>query len=266
MSRHLLYNIGALLSLLPAALAHLRGEARRDTVHWLLLGVAAAGTTAWAVSLTGVSWHTGFSIALWVSIAASLVVFILVSAVSDQAWRLTPLLFPYLFALGVIATIWAQAAGRPLAEGAPAGWLRVHIVVAVLTYALMTLGAVAGFAVVLQERALKRKRIGAINRILPSVADGERLEMGLLTAGEVVLAVGLLSGVAIEYLETGRLLILDHKTVLSLLAFALVGGLLIAHRRAGLRGRRAARYVLVAYLLITLAYPGVKFVTDVLMV
>ena len=30
-------------------------------------------------------------------------------------------------------------------------------------------------------------------------------------------------------------------------------------------GRRAARYVLVAYLLLTLGYPGVKFVTDVLL-
>jgi ABC-type uncharacterized transport system permease subunit len=37
------------------------------------------------------------------------------------------------------------------------------------------------------------------------------------------------------------------------------------HYRSGLRGRRAARVVLVAYLLLTLAYPGVKFVTDVLL-
>jgi len=31
------------------------------------------------------------------------------------------------------------------------------------------------------------------------------------------------------------------------------------------RGRQAARGILLAYLLLTLAYPGVKFVTDVLM-
>ena len=41
--------------------------------------------------------------------------------------------------------------------------------------------------------------------------------------------------------------------------------LLIADRRTGVRGRRAARYVLLAYLLLTLAYPGVKFVTDVVL-
>jgi ABC-type uncharacterized transport system permease subunit len=41
--------------------------------------------------------------------------------------------------------------------------------------------------------------------------------------------------------------------------------LLILHHYSGLRGRRAARLVLLAYLLLTLAYPGVKFVTDILL-
>ena len=43
-----------------------------------------------------------------------------------------------------------------------------------------------------------------------------------------------------------------------------IGLLLWLHRRGGLSSRRGARYVLLAYLLLTLAYPGVKFVTDVL--
>jgi ABC-type uncharacterized transport system permease subunit len=34
--------------------------------------------------------------------------------------------------------------------------------------------------------------------------------------------------------------------------------------RTGVRGRQSARYVLLAYLLLTLGFPGVKFVTDVL--
>jgi ABC-type uncharacterized transport system permease subunit len=43
-----------------------------------------------------------------------------------------------------------------------------------------------------------------------------------------------------------------------------IAALLAAHYRTGIRGRRAARYMLLGYLLLTLAYPGVKFVTDVL--
>ena len=64
--------------------------------------------------------------------------------------------------------------------------------------------------------------------------------------------------------EDGRFIDFDHKSLLSILAFVVIGALLYAHRRTGVRGRRAASYVLLAYLLLTLAYPGVKFVTDVL--
>jgi ABC-type uncharacterized transport system permease subunit len=52
--------------------------------------------------------------------------------------------------------------------------------------------------------------------------------------------------------------------VLTLAAFVVIAVLLLAQRWAGMRGRRAARLVLLGYLLLTLGYPGVKFVTDVL--
>jgi ABC-type uncharacterized transport system permease subunit len=70
---------------------------------------------------------------------------------------------------------------------------------------------------------------------------------------------------AAEYFERGRLLVLDHKTTLSIAAFVAIALLLAAHRFTGIRGQQAARGILLAYLLLTLAYPGVKFVTDVLM-
>ena len=64
---------------------------------------------------------------------------------------------------------------------------------------------------------------------------------------------------------TGAVLVFDHKTILTIATFVVIGALLIAHFRSGIRGRRAARIVLVAYLLLTLGYPGVKFVTEVLL-
>ncbi len=97
------------------------------------------------------------------------------------------------------------------------------------------------------------------------MADAERLELGLLLASEIVLGVGILTGMANEYFDRGVVLTFDHKTVLTVVGFLVIGLLLIAHYQVGLRGRRAARIVLVGYLLVTLGYPGVKFVTDVLL-
>ena len=97
------------------------------------------------------------------------------------------------------------------------------------------------------------------------MADCEHLVVRLLVIAEGILAAGLATGMASLYLEKGALLAFDHKTVLTIASFLVLAGLLIGHFRAGVRGRQAARYVLVGYLLLTLGYPGVKFVTEVLL-
>jgi ABC-type uncharacterized transport system permease subunit len=186
--------------------------------------------------------------------------------VEKPSWRLTPILVPVLFLLGLFATVWQSDRGRPLAAAVSAGWLDAHIVFAILTYGLITLGAVAGIAVLVQEQALKSKRRGRLSRHLPAVADAERAEVRLLIGAELVLALGLLSGAGAELLLSHSMMPLDHKIGFSLAAFVVLAAVLLMRWQAGMRGRRAARWALLAYLLLTLAYPGVKFVTDVLMV
>jgi ABC-type uncharacterized transport system permease subunit len=186
------------------------------------------------------------------------------AALTREGWKLAPLLLPYLILLGFAALVWQHAPERPLKTAGHSAWLWAHVAISVATYALATLAAVAGLGVFLQERALKNRRPGALTHHLPSVADGEALLIGLLLAAGAILLVGIITGASIQYLNTGAPLRFDHKTVLSLTSFAVIAALLAAHYRTGIRGRRAARYMLLGYLLLTLAYPGVKFVTDVL--
>ncbi len=259
----LIYGLSALAALVPAWLFVLRGG-ERVPLYWLLLAVALAGPGVWAAAQIAGHWQTGFSTALWLIIAASLVVFAGVAGVSRSAWRLTPLLIPYLLVLGVLAMIWQASPGRPLSGAAPGSWLVAHIAVSVLTYALITIGAIAGLAVLLQERALKARRPTGFTHRLPAIAEAERLEISLLAAGEAVLGMGLLTGFATLYAGTGAVIVPDHKTIFAVVAFVVIAVLLVLHRLLGVRGRKAARLTLAGYLCITLAYPGVKFVTDVL--
>jgi ABC-type uncharacterized transport system permease subunit len=128
------------------------------------------------------------------------------------------------------------------------------------------LSAVASLAVLLQERALKHRQGGGrLADVLPPLTAAERLEFGLLAAAEAVLGLGILTGAASEWFASEELIGLGHKTVFAILAFLVIGGLLVAHRFTGLRGRRAARLALLAWLLLTLAYPGVKLVTDLIL-
>jgi ABC-type uncharacterized transport system permease subunit len=268
MSASFLMSLSALAALVPAAIAPVARPANaapRDGLYWLLLAIACVGPAAWVAVEQAAAWRTGVAAALWLSIAVSVILFAIVAALMPVARRLTPLLLGYLFCLGLLATIWLHAPERPLSGLAPGAWLQAHILVAVVAYGLVTLAAVAGIGVALQERALRAKRPNSFTRHLPSVADGEALLVKLLVAGEVILAVALVTGMTLGWSEHGQLLRPDHKTVLSLATFVVIGVLLIAHHRGGLSGRRIARYGLVAYLLLTLAYPGVKFVTDVLL-
>jgi ABC-type uncharacterized transport system permease subunit len=267
MSTSFVLSLSALAALVPAAFAPAmprRGEGGQGAIFWALLAVAAAGPVALVAVQQGAAWRTGVAAALWLAIAVTMVLFVVLAAVQPVARRLAPLLLGYLFVLGALATLWLNEPERPLTGLAPAGWLQAHILVSVLAYGLLTLAAVAGAAVVVQERALKAKRPTAFTRTLPAVAEGETLQERLLAASAVVLAIAVVTGAALSWRETGVLLQLDHKTVLVLATLVVIVALLWLHFRQGLSGRRAARYILVAYLLLTLGYPGVKFVTDVL--
>ncbi|MDA1324368.1 MAG: cytochrome c biogenesis protein CcsA [Proteobacteria bacterium] len=260
-----LLSISALIALIPAAILPFRGSGRRDALFWLLLGVALAGPLVWLLLAFGTGWRTGLAPALWLTVATVLVFFGLIALVSREGFRLSALLFPYLILLGLIATAALDRSGQPMVGGAaPAGWVYLHIVVSLETYAVLTLAAIAGVSTFLQDRALKNKKATTLTRVLPTLSAGESLELKLLGLTAGILGIGLLTGMVVQYLDTGVFLVMSHKTLLSFATFAIVIILLWVRWRTGLRGRKAARVVLFAYLLLTLAYPGVKFVSDVL--
>ncbi|MSO92735.1 MAG: hypothetical protein EXQ86_04950 [Rhodospirillales bacterium] len=263
MTQDVLFSASAILALLPACATGMRRNIARDSVFWASLALAVLGPLTWSIVRMDGAWRADLSTTLWVTVSASMVVFAVVSVVTREGWRLLPLIAGYLGALGVIAMLWQNAPDRPLAGGGT--WIHLHIAVSIATYALLTVGAIAALAAFLHERSLKAKRGSNLSRWLPSVADSERLVVRLLVMGQVVLAVGLASGMAVRWGEHRTLLVLDHKTILTIAAFLVNGALLVLHYRWGVRGRQAARLVLLGYLLLTLGYPGVKFVTDVIL-
>lgn len=263
---NVLLSFSALASLLPASFQALfRSTPSRDGVFWLFLSIAVAGPLGWVVFHSSGTWNTGLGAALWVTVAVTMMIYAIVAAVTRHGWRLAPLLAPYMLILGGIATVWEKTPGQPMiADSAGGAWIGVHIAMSVTTYALVTLAAVAALAAWLKERALKRKKPTTLTNLLPSVTDSEALLVNLLKVGEGVLAIGLATGLALQYRETGHVFAVTHKTLLSLTAFLVIGGLLLCHYSVGMRGRLIVRVMLLAYLLLTLGYPGVKFVTDVL--
>ena len=261
----LLASLVALSCLLPASLQPWLANPRRDWRFWGGLALAVAGSLGWSFAqLTG-RWPTALAADLWITISVSLVLYALVSAVNRQAWRLAVLMLPYMLLLAILACLSASHEGAALNQGAPAAWIDSHILVSLATLGLLTLAAAAALACFIQARALKSKRPTRLSRLLPSVNDSEKLYETLLILSQVILAAGVATGMATQFFESGRLLVLDHKTLFSLLAFALIFLLIGGRRWGGVRGQWAVRVALLAYSFILLGFFGVKFVKQVLL-
>lgn len=89
----------------------------------------------------------------------------------------------------------------------------------------------------------------------------ERLTFRFVEAGFAVLTATLLLGVvtATQWRQD------IHKTVFSLLAWAVFAALLVGRRQRGWRGHRATRWLYAGTLLLLLAYAGSRFVFEVLL-
>lgn len=258
---------------LPVVL-FLRPAPARDGWFWLLIALATAGPIG-AVGLpqaeaigsgTPAHWNADLPAALWLSIATTMIVFTAQAAVLREGWRVFPVLAAYLVPLGALATLWRSLPERGMAGGWGATpWIPIHVAASLATYALVSVAAAAAVAGLLTDAGIRRRWRGRWLRALPSVADSDDLAFRLLALGQIVLGVGVASGLAIQYTLSGSLLALNHKTVLTLAAFGVVGLLLVAYRLGGVGGRRGASLILLGQVLLTLGYLGVKVVREVLL-
>lgn len=252
-------------AVVPALLFGLRQRPGIDSTFWMVCGMTCIAPAYAVFARSHGEWQIDFATSIWVTMSATSALFLIFASIVRDTWRLTPLFAGYMMVLAVIGFAWQHTPAVAMDDTVGNQWLVLHIGFAVVTYALVTLGAIAGLAAFIQERALKNKTKPLLEGRLPAITDCDRLVTVFLTVGEIVLGLGLISGIALNVSSGHDLLTPDHKTVFTIGAFVIIGGLLISQAKYGLRGRKAARVVLLAYLLLTLGYPGVKFVTDVLL-
>lgn len=138
----------------------------------------------------------------------------------------------------------------------PESWqIGLHGIIALLAYSTLSVASVVAIMLAVQEHALRRHRPLPFLQSLPLTLT-ESLLFQLIGAGFALLTLTLLTGILfVEDLFAQHLV---QKTVLSVAAWVVFGGLLLARLRFGLRGRRAAWWTLTGMLLLLVAYFGSK--------
>ena len=147
------------------------------------------------------------------------------------------------------------------AAGIGMSWqVRAHILLALFSYSLLTVGAIVAVYALLQERRLQTAKITAFNQLFAPLETTERLLIGLLAAGFAGLTLAIASGSSfVNDLSEQHLV---HKFGLSLLAWLIFGILLAGRFLAGWRGRRAVKLYLWGFGTLCLAYFGSRAILE----
>ncbi len=135
-----------------------------------------------------------------------------------------------------------------------------HLLLSLLAYAILTLATIHAVMHLLLDRALKRKKIGPIVHAMPSLLEVEAHMYAQVGSATWILALGIFSGLIWQWEAFGHFNMLSHKVILSLFSWVGLVALLGFRRRSGWQSRRAGWMVIAAYVLLLLAYFGVRVV------
>jgi ABC-type uncharacterized transport system permease subunit len=176
------------------------------------------------------------------------------------------LYFILLAAAAVCAPLPAFFAGRVGPDPVSFAF-RLHLVAGMLAYSLFTVAMLHALLIARVENRLHEASArldGPLGR-LPPLLSLERLVFGLIGAAFAVLTVTLALGITYSESFIGRPMRFEHKTVFAVLSWLIFGLLLAGRWRYGWRGRTALRWTVSGFVALMLAYPGSRFVLEVLL-
>jgi ABC-type uncharacterized transport system permease subunit len=146
-------------------------------------------------------------------------------------------------------------------------WLPLHGAFGVAAYGLLAVATVHAW-LMRRAEAQMRAALGSHDAgVGLPLMTLERLMFGFVLASFVLLTGTLLAGWLFgeDLYGAGNAWRWNHKTIFSVLAWSLMGLLLLGRWQWGWRGKRAARFVYGSAVLLLLAYVGSRFVLEVLL-
>jgi len=141
--------------------------------------------------------------------------------------------------------------------------LKLHVLVSLIAYSLLTLASVQAILLAMLDKRLHERKTGTFVRAMPPLQTMEKLLFEMIAVGFVLLTVGLISGFI--YLDNMFAQHLVHKTVLSIVSWVVFAILLWGRFKFGWRGRVAIRWTLGGFAALMLAYFGSKAVLEILL-
>ncbi|RMG60662.1 MAG: c-type cytochrome biogenesis protein CcsB [Deltaproteobacteria bacterium] len=137
-------------------------------------------------------------------------------------------------------------------------WLPIHATLLFVGDAIFAVAFAAGIIYLIQERQLKRKKLGPLMRRLPPLDVLDEINHRCLTFGFPLLTVGIITGAIWAEYAWGSYWSWDPKETWSLITWLLYAALLHGRLTVGWRGRKAAILAIVGFGAVLFTFLGVN--------
>ena len=212
-----------------------------------LMGVGCLYLTGFVATS---SWVLSPKVLLYLIVGAvqiSYVVMVLFNR--GESWRIAalsqPLILPFVVLAGVFPVM---GVGPVFMIGSSS--MQWHVVSATLAYALLTMAAYYGVAVIARQTTLKAHDHSPFVARLPSLEVLDKAQHSTLLFALAALMVSVVAGSFYTHETHDVWFLLEGKTTLSVITLVLLLTLLIGKKVCGVRGRQSAKFVLLVYVLV----------------
>jgi ABC-type uncharacterized transport system permease subunit len=253
-----LYAVAAIHAIL--AFINKRRTADRTANVSLALGFAAH-TAALAADWIADGHYPLFSFRETLSFLAwTLVIAYAVASLRYHINALAVLTMPLAAFLVTASTLVRDQSASPSAmnitDGAGAWLFPIHTTFLIFAYACFFIVFAAGLMYLWQERELKLKTFSSFFHRLPSLSTVDDIGQTAAGIGFTLLSLGIITGVVMTSMQSGRVWHGDPKELFALITWVLY--LTMIHYRAQWRGRRAAWVGVVGFALVLFTFLGTR--------
>lgn len=137
-------------------------------------------------------------------------------------------------------------------------WLTLHVGTVFVGNALLAISCLAAIMYLLQERQIKRKRLGTIYERLPSLATLDSINYYAILYGFPFLTLGMIVGSIYAHFALGAYWQWDPKEVWSLICWLFYAALIHERLAVGWQGRKAAIMSIICFSLLIFTFLGVS--------
>ena len=141
----------------------------------------------------------------------------------------------------------------------------VHVSAALLAYGLFGIITLLAILMLVLNHALHQRKMSPMVSFLPPLLSIEKLMFQGIKGGFVLLTVAVISGTFFAEAVFGEPAQLTHKTIFGVISWVIYAVILFKHHTQAWRGKKAAWWVIVAFVALMLAYIGSKFVLEILL-